>query len=155
MRETGNATYTVVLDSEPTGEVTVTPALAAGGDQDITLQSTAALTFTTDNWRRPQSVQVNAADDADEVNGQRVINHAVAGADYASETADSVTAKEVDDEINIPATGEPSITGTPQVGGTLTADTGGIEDEDGKTKAEAGDAGFAYAYRWIRVDSGD
>ena len=64
----------------------MTPSLAAGGDQDITLQSTAALTFTTDNWHRPQSVQVNAADDDDEVNGQRVINHAVAGADYASET---------------------------------------------------------------------
>ena len=152
--ENRNATYTVVLDSEPTGEVTVTPSLASEGDQDITLQSTAALTFTTDNWRRPQSVQVNAADDADEVNGQRVINHAVAGADYASETADSVTAKEVDDEINIPSTGAPSITGAPQVGGTLTADTGGISDENGKTKAETDDAGFAYTYRWIRVDGG-
>ena len=106
--ETRNATYTVVLDTEPTGNVTVTPSLAAGGDQDITLQSTAALTFTPDNWRQPQSVQVNAADDADEVNGQRVINHTVAGADYASETGPTVTAKEVDDEINIPASGEPS-----------------------------------------------
>ena len=150
--ETRNATYTVVLDTEPTGNVTVTPSLEAGGDQDITLQSTAALTFTPDNWRQPQSVQVNAADDVDEVNGQRVINHTVAGADYASEPGPTVTAKEVDDEINIPSTGAPSITGTPQVGSTLTADTSGIEDEDGNTKAEAGDTGFAYTYRWIRVD---
>ena len=151
--ETRNATYTVVLDTEPTGNVTVTPSLAADGDQDITLQSTAALTFTPDNWRQPQSVQVNAADDIDEVNGQRVINHTVAGADYASEPGPTVTAKEVDDEINIPSTGAPSITGTPQVGSTLTADTSGIEDEDGNTKAEAGDTGFAYTYRWIQVDS--
>ena len=50
------------------------------------------------------------------------------------------------------ATGAPAISGTARVGRTLAADTGGILDADGRTRAERGDAGFAYSYRWIRVD---
>ena len=46
---------------------------------------------------------------------------------------------------NDPATGEPTITGTAQVGQTLTAVTTGILDEDGLTSP-------TYTYQWIRVD---
>ena len=53
---------------------------------------------------------------------------------------------------NIDATGQPAITGTARVGQTLTADLSGIADEDGTTKADNDDSGFAYAYQWIRVD---
>ena len=53
---------------------------------------------------------------------------------------------------NTPATGLPTITGTAQVGQTLTAATTGIADTDGKTKAENGDTGYAYTYQWVRVD---
>ena len=53
-----------------------------------------------------------------------------------------------------PATGKPKITGTAQVGRTLTAGTSGISDPDGNMKAENGDAGFAYTYQWYRVDAG-
>jgi hypothetical protein len=53
---------------------------------------------------------------------------------------------------NHPATGSPTITGTAQVGGLLTADISALADEDGLTKADNGDAG--YAYQWIRVDGG-
>ena len=53
-----------------------------------------------------------------------------------------------------PATGKPKITGTAQVGQTLTAGTSGISDPDGNMKAENGDAGFAYTYQWYRVDAG-
>ena len=49
---------------------------------------------------------------------------------------------------NDPATGEPTITGTAQVGRTLTADTTGILDEDGLTSP-------TYTYQWIRVDGTD
>ena len=48
---------------------------------------------------------------------------------------------------NTPATGAPSITGTAQVGETLTADTSGIADDDGLTKA-------AFSYQW-RADGAD
>ena len=53
---------------------------------------------------------------------------------------------------NTPATGLPTITGTAQVGQTLTAATTGIADTDGKTKAENGDTGYADTYQWVRVD---
>ena len=45
---------------------------------------------------------------------------------------------------NTPATGAPTITGTPQVGQTLTADTAAIMDADGLTNV-------SYTYQWIRV----
>ena len=49
--------------------------------------------------------------------------------------------------VNDPATGAPTITGTLQVGQTLTAVTTGIMDADGLT-------GVSYTYQWIRVDAG-
>ena len=52
------------------------------------------------------------------------------------------------------ARGKPRITGTAEVGRTLTANTSGILDQNGNTKAENGDAGFAYTYQWYRVDAG-
>ena len=47
---------------------------------------------------------------------------------------------------NSPATGAPTITGTAQVGETLTADTSGIADEDGLENA-------SFAYQWLADDS--
>ena len=54
---------------------------------------------------------------------------------------------------NQDATGAPGISGTAQVGRTLTASTDGIADLDGKAKADASETGFAYTYQWIRVDA--
>ncbi len=47
---------------------------------------------------------------------------------------------------NSPATGAPTITGTAQVGETLTASTTGISDSDGLTNA-------TFTYQWIKLDS--
>ena len=66
--ETGSATYTVVLDTEPTGPVTVTVAKTSGGDGDLTV-APAALTFTTADWNAAQSFTVSAADDFDSADG--------------------------------------------------------------------------------------
>ena len=49
---------------------------------------------------------------------------------------------------NTPATGEPTISGTDQVGETLTADVSGIADEDGLANAE-------FSYQWLREDDAD
>ena len=46
---------------------------------------------------------------------------------------------------NTLATGAPAITGTAQVGQTLTADTSGIDDEDGLNQV-------VFSYQWIRND---
>ena len=48
---------------------------------------------------------------------------------------------------NTPATGVPTVSGTAQVGETLTAETSGIADADGLTNV-------SYAYQWIRTDGG-
>ncbi len=48
---------------------------------------------------------------------------------------------------NTAATGAPSISGTAQVGETLTADISGISDTDGLTTV-------SYGYQWIRNDAG-
>ena len=47
---------------------------------------------------------------------------------------------------NNPATGEPTITGTAQVGQVLTADASPIMDDDGLT-------GVDFTYQWLRVDA--
>ena len=50
------------------------------------------------------------------------------------------------DDPNSPATGAPTIGGTPQVDQTLTADTANIADEDGLTNV-------SYSYQWIAAGS--
>ena len=47
---------------------------------------------------------------------------------------------------NSPATGQPTISGTAQVGETLTADTSGIADTDGLTNV-------SYSYQWLADDA--
>ena len=59
-----------------------------------------------------------------------------------SAATDVVTAKP-----NSPATGAPTVTGTAQVGETLTANTLGIADEDGLTSA-------TFTYEWLADDAG-
>ena len=54
---------------------------------------------------------------------------------------------------NVAATGAPAISGTATVGETLTAAKGTVADANGVARADAGDAGFAYTYQWVRVDS--
>ena len=62
VKEGSSETYTVVLDSRPTGDVTVTPSRTSG-DTDVTVSG--ALTFTPDNWSSEQTVTVRAAEDLD------------------------------------------------------------------------------------------
>ena len=67
------------------------------------------------------------------------------GLDWSEEEEVAVSLTEPDD--NNPATGAPTITGTPQVDQTLTADTSAIADEDGLINV-------SYSYQWVRSDSG-
>ena len=64
----------------------------------------------------------------------------------ASATTGALAPKEAQ-AANTPATGAPSISGTAQVGETLTADTSDIADADGLTKA-------AFSYQW-QADGAD
>ena len=144
--------YTVVLDTQPTADVTVTVAGHAG---TAVTPTPTTLTFTTSNWNTAQPVTVTADNDADTTNDTVTLTHRATStdSDYSGiAIADVAVTVNDNDSGNTPATGKPAILGTAQVGSTLSVETSGIKDLDGKTKAENGDAGYAYSYQWIRVD---
>ena len=93
--EGDDGTYTVVLGSEPTGSVTVTPSRSSG-DADVTVSG--ALTFTTVNWDTARTVTVSAGQDPDAIDDTAVLGHAVSGGDYGSVVAASVDVTVDDDE---------------------------------------------------------
>ena len=66
--------------------------------------------------------------------------------DGNAETATSDATGPVSAEPNESATGQPTISGTAQVGGELTAGTSGISDGNGLTTA-------SYSYQWLRADT--
>ena len=99
--EGSTGTYTVVLTSQPAGEVTVT--IAGLSETDITLSGETltndALTFTADNWSTAQTVTVTAGEDDDAVDeGEVRVTHTVSGEDYGSVSASDVTVTVTDDD---------------------------------------------------------
>ena len=111
--EGSTGAYTVVLDSQPTANVTVTPSRT--GSSDVTF-SPATLTFTALNWNTVQPVTVTAAQDGDAVDDSATISHAVTGGDYVGVTVESVVVTVNDDE---------SVDTVPGVPTDLSASSGG------------------------------
>ena len=87
---TNGNTYTVVLDTQPTANVTVT--VGGLGSTDVTANP-ATLTFTSLNWEAAQTVTVTAGDDADTANDTVSLTHSAASTDtdYDGITIASVT----------------------------------------------------------------
>ena len=88
--------YRVVLESEPTGTVTVT---ASSGDTAVATVTPSSLTFTTTNWNTVQTVTVSSVKDDDVASGdERVsISHTVSGyGDVSSANAVTVTVSDDD-----------------------------------------------------------
>ena len=111
-------TYTVMLSSQPSGPVTVTPALKAGSSSDVTVSG--ALTFTAADWDRAQTVTVSAAPDADAADDRATVSHAVSGGGYGSVTAADVAVTVADDE-------------TASTGVTLTVSDEAVDEDAGAT----------------------
>ena len=120
----------VAVTSDDTGAATVLPA---------------TLDFPTTDWDTPQTVTVQGVDDSDSSDESVTISLSATSddTDYEGETATVAVAIS---DGNATSTGAPTISGTAQVGNTLTADTSGITDSDGLTNV-------SYAYQWIRVDA--
>ncbi|MYA07023.1 MAG: PKD domain-containing protein [Holophagales bacterium] len=87
--EGSSARYSVVLGSQPSGNVEVRVLNdLAGTDLSV---NPAALTFTETDWSTPKEIEVTAADDPDAVADARVtLLHGVSGADYGSVSAAGV-----------------------------------------------------------------
>ena len=100
------------------------------GNADTDIQDATASTYevSDDDVGNTVKVRVSFTDDADN-----------------EETLTSAATAEVAARPNTPATGAPTINGTAQAGQTLTADTSGIDDEDGLTSP-------TYSYQWVRND---
>ena len=100
-------------------------------EEDITDATDATYTLTDDERGKKVKVEVRFVD--------------ILGGEETRTSAPTATLAGVP---NIPATGAPTITGTAQVGQTLTASTTGIADANGLTTPN-------YTYQWIRVDGTD
>ena len=100
--------------------------ISGGSDIDGATGSSHTLTTT----QQGQTIQVRVSFTDDRNNAETL----------TSEATGAVAAAD-----NRPATGLPTISGTAQVGETLTADISGIADEDGLTSV-------SYSYQWIRSD---
>ncbi len=98
----GQATFTVVLNSEPFADVTVSLA-----SDDLTEGTVAvgSLTFTAENWSTPQTVMVSGVDDAisDGPQTYSIVFSAVASADpsYAALALPSVVLSNLDDDVTV------------------------------------------------------
>ena len=96
VQEGDSVSYTVVLDTEPTADVTVT--IQVPEDAEIAVEP-LTLTFTADNWNTPQTALVTAAQDDDAVSDEPVtLTHTVSGGDYESVTVADVEVSIAEDD---------------------------------------------------------
>ena len=90
MPDGGSREYRVVLNTQPTDDVTITVTRDMRGDDDLTA-SPVTLIFTKETWDTPQTVTVSAAEDDDQVNGVAVFSHSVASNDENYQSDDEIT----------------------------------------------------------------
>ena len=81
--EEGSNSYTVKLDTEPTGPGMVTVSVRVPQGTDLTVDPDS-LTFDADNWFSPQTVEVMAAHDDDAVNDPVELSHSASGGGYSN-----------------------------------------------------------------------
>ena len=121
--ETLTADTSGISDDDGLINVSYSYQWTAGGS-DIAGATGSTHTLTASEQGQTIQVRVTFTDDAEN-----------------AETLTSGATSAVAAKPNSPATGAPTIGGTPQVGETLTADTSGISDDDGLTNV-------SYSYQW-------
>ena len=121
MGEGDEATYTIVLDTEPTGTVSIRPTLTAESDEDVRV-SPQALSFTRSSWNSAKTVTVSAREDGDFTVDKATIEHTVSGADYGDA---NVTAPNVDVTVSDNDTASTQI--------TLSLSRQAVRESDGAT----------------------
>ena len=101
------ATYTLVLNSQPSAAVTITPLSSDVGAVTV---APASLSFSTSNWNTAQTVMVSPVDDGDAADESASISYAISGGDYASVTLASQQVTVDDDETaGLTSTGGSSV----------------------------------------------
>jgi uncharacterized delta-60 repeat protein len=118
-----SATFTVVLDAQPTSDVVVSATSADTGEVTV---SPATLTFTAANWDTPQTVTITGVNDSLS-DGNQTTNVTVSVVDGSSDDAFDSVADQVmavttsdDDSAGVSATQSDGSTTTTEIGGTDT-----------------------------------
>ena len=102
----GNSdSYTVVLQLQPTEDVTVAVTVPSGSDASV---NPASLTFTEDNWDDSQTVTVTTQADTDDADDTVTLSHAASGGNYQGVTAENVTVTIA--EVDVSANNRPVFT---------------------------------------------
>ena len=114
----GTNTYTVVLRSQPTANVVITPV---SGDTTVAMVS-SPLTFTTANWNAAQTVTVTGVNDdiVNPIDRTATVTHTIAGGGYDSVSVADVTVTATDDDTAVVTISETALTVDPEAGGTNT-----------------------------------
>ena len=140
------ATFTITATPAPTTELTVNANITETGN---VISGTPPSTITINANETTATLTVATDDDNVDEEASAITAALRAGTGYTVGTPSSasVTVNDNDAAPNSPATGAPTIIGTPEVGETLTADVSNIRDADGLTNV-------SYIYQWIRVMGG-
>ena len=128
MGETLTADTSGITDEDGLTDPTFTYQWIAG-EEDISGATGSTYTLTYSRQGQTIQVRVSFTDDADN-----------------QESLTSAETLAVAAKPNTAATGEPTISGTPQVEQTLTADTSAISDEDGL-------GNVSHQYQWLADDA--
>ena len=146
IKEGDIGTYTVVLTSQPSNDVTVSVDDHPAGRATV---SPTSLTFTADNWNTPQTVTISSTEDSNYIDRWVMLRHTATGDNYRATAAAWLKLRDnynlTTTAANTPATGSPTISGTPEVGQTLTLDISAVADAEGLTNAS-----YTYLYQWLR-----
>ena len=158
--ETLTSTATVAVAAKPSSPATGQPAITGTAQVGETLTADTSGIADADGLDNVSFSYQWIADDSD-IAGATGSTYTLAAADEGkavkvrvsftddaghAETLTSTATVAVAAKPSSPATGQPAITGTVQVGETLTADTSGIADADGLDDA-------TFSYQWIADDS--
>ena len=145
-----------------TGQPTISGTAQVGEDLSASTSGISdgnGLTNPTYDYQWLRAETASAA--GSEISGARSATYTVVEADQSkylrvqvsfqdddgnAETVTSDATGPVSAEANAPATGQPTISGTAQVGEDLTASTSGISDANGLTSP-------TYDYQWLRADT--
>ena len=162
--ESGEVTSAVVVATVPEEPRAVAVEPGGTGELDVSWvepdsDGGSEITSYTVQWKKATGIW-DADEDVSEATATST-THTITGLELDVEYAvriiatnsigdgaasDEVTATTVAAKPNSPATGTPTISGTAQVGETLTADTTGIDDSDGL-------ADVSYNYQWLADDT--
>ena len=158
--ETLTSTATVAVAAKPSSPATGQPAITGTAEVGETLTAGTSGIADADGLDNVSFSYQWIADDSD-ISGATGSTYTLAAADEGkavkvrvsftddrgqAETLTSTATVAVAAKPSSPATGQPAISGTAQVGETLTADTSGIADADGLDNV-------SFTYQWIADDS--